>query len=302
MSNPGSCSRALTITFSAILTLLLALPMAAQSKITSIAFTTNSDGMAIIPVTVGETTPISVVLDTGAGLAVLAPSVIEKVHGVPAGEFTGFRMTGERLDISLYRIPRLAIGPVEEKDVLVGSWDVLDKIHLEGIVSLSQFKEQPFTLDFGNKLLTFETAKTLAKRRAGAVISPIQLDDVRGISIDMFAQFLLAGHPGQCEIDTGSPTSTLSTRYMKPLNIQEDGKDVRKVQRRTIAGVPEVRYDTHISEIALASSPKVKVEHPPVSFVDTIYDCVVGVDFWAGKALTVDLPGRQLMVSTVSSR
>lgn len=297
MSRP--CSRVLTAIFSAMLLLLLTLPVAAQSKIISIAFTTNPDGMAVIPVTVGEATPLNVVLDTGAGLAVLAPSVIEKVRGVPAGEFSGFRMTGERLDISLYSIPRLAIGPMEQKNVLVGSWDVLDKIHLDGIVSLSQFRNQPFTLDFVNRMLTFETVKTLANRRASAVVSPIQLDDVRGISIDIFSQFLLAGHPRQCEVDTGSPTSTLNTRYMKPLDIQEDGKDVRKVQRRTIAGVPEVRYDTHISEIALAA--KIRIEHPPVSFVDVIYDCVVGVDFWAGKSLTVDIPGRDLMVSTAAS-
>lgn len=296
MLNTLPRSRALTFIFSALLLMILTMPMLAQSNTTSIAFTTNSDGMAMIPVTVGESTPIKVILDTGAGLAVLAPSVIEKVHGVPAGVFTGFRMTGERLDISVYRIPRMAIGPTEQKDVLVGSWDVLDKLHLDGIVSLSQFKDQPFTLDFGKKLLTFETAKTLAKRRIDAVISPIQLDDVRGISIDMFAQFLLAGQPGQCEIDTGSPISTLNIRYMKLLDIQEDGKDVRKIQRRTIAGVPEVRYDTHISEIALAASPKISVAHPPVSFVDTIYDCVVGVDFWAGKAVTVDIPGRQIIV------
>jgi Aspartyl protease len=296
MSNTVPCSRALTFIFSAMLLMLLTMPMLAQSKTASIAFTTNSDGMAMIPVTVGESTPIQVVLDTGAGLAVLAPSVIEKIHGVPAGVFTGFRMTGERLDISLYKIPRMTIGPIEQKDVLVGSWDVLDRLHLDGIVSLSQFKDQPFTLDFGKKLLTFETAKTLAKRRTDAVVSPIQLDEVRGISIDMFAQFLLAGQPGQCEIDTGSPTSTLNIRYMKPLDIQEDGKDVRKIQRRTIAGVPEVRYDTHISEIALAASPKVSVAHPPVSFGDVIYDCVVGVDFWAGKEVTVDIPGRQLTV------
>ena len=38
----------------------------------AIAFTTNSDGMAVLPATVGEATPISVILDTGAGLAVLA--------------------------------------------------------------------------------------------------------------------------------------------------------------------------------------------------------------------------------------
>ncbi len=279
----------------------LALPMAAQSKGGTIAFTTNQDGMPVIPVTAGEATTLSVILDTGGGLAVLAPSVIEKVHGVPAGQFTGFRMTGERLNIPLFTIPRLAIGPMEKKDVLVGSWDVLDKIHIDGIVSLSQFRDQPFTLDFGSKTLIFESAKTLAKRRANAVVSPIQLDDLRGISLDMFSQFLIAGHPGQCEVDTGSPISTVNTRYMKSLGIEPDGKDVRKVEKRTIAGAPEIRYDTRVSGITLAASPKIDIQHPQVSFVDIIYDCVVGVDFWAGKTLTVDIPNRQIMLSAASA-
>lgn len=272
--------------------------MVAQPKTRTIAFTTNSDGMPVIPVTVGEATQLSVVLDTGGGLAVLAPSVIEKVHGIPAGQFTGFRMTGERLDIPLFTIPRLVIGPMEKKDVLVGSWDVLDKIHLDGLVSLSQFRDQPFTLDFGSKMLTLETPKTLANRRASAAVSSIKFDDVRSVSLDMFSQFLLAGHPGQCEIDTGSPISTITTRYMKALGVEPDSKDVRKVERKTIAGAPEIRYDTSLSEIALAASPKIAILHPRVSFVDVIYDCVLGVDFWSGKALTVDIPGRQIMVST----
>ena len=247
MSNGESCPPVLRNLFLALLLCTLTLPMVAQSNARTLAFATNSDGMPIIPATAGEATPLSLILDTGAGLAVLAPSVIEKVHGIPAGQFTGFRMTGERLDIPLFAIPRLVIGPMEKKDVLVGSWDVLDKLHLDGIVSLSQFKDQPFTLDFGNKMLTFEIAKSLAKRRANGVVSQIQFDDLRGISLDMFSQFLLAGRPGQCEIDTGSPISTVSTRYMKELGIQPDSKDVRKVERKTIAGAPEIRYDTPIA-------------------------------------------------------
>lgn len=300
MSNGKSCPPVLPKLFFALLLCTLNLPMVAQPNARAIAFTTNPDGMPIIPATAGEATPLTLILDTGAGLAVLAPSVIEKVHGIPAGQFTGFRMTGERLDIPLFTIPRLVIGPMEKKEVLVGSWEVLDKLHIDGIVSLRQFKDQPFTLDFGNKMLTFETTKTLAQRRADAVVSPIQLDEFRGVSLDMFSQFLLAGRPGQCEIDTGSPISTVSTRYMHPLGIEPDSKDVRKVERKTIAGAPEIRYDTRLSEIALAASPKMDILHPQISFVDVIYDCVVGVDFWSGKALTVDIPDRQIMVSTLS--
>jgi len=284
-----------------MLVCFLTLPMAAQTKSRTIAFTTNEEGMPVIAVTAGAATRLSVVLDTGGGLAVLAPSVIEKVHGAPAGQFTGFRMTGERLNIPLFTIPRLVIGPMEERDVLVGSWDVLDKIHVDGLISLSQFRDQAFTLDFANKTLTFEIRKTLDKRRANAVVSPIRLDDFRDVSLDMFSEFLIAGHPGQCEIDTGSPVSTVNTRYMKPLGIQPDDKDVRKVEKRTIAGGTEIRYDTKVSGIALAAAPKIDIRHPQISFVDVIYDCVVGVDFWSGKTLTVDTPDRQIMVSAVSS-
>ena len=300
MSNGNPCPLVLQKLLFGLFLCTLTLPIVAQPPARAVAFTTNSDGMPIIPVTAGEATPLTLILDTGAGLAVLAPSVIEKVHGIPAGQFTGFRMTGERLDIPLFTIPRLVIGPMEKKDVLVGSWDVLDKLHLDGIVSLSQFKDQPFTLDFGNKLLIFENAKTLAQRRANAVVSPIQLDDFRGVSLDMFSQFLLAGRPGQCDIDTGSPISTVNIRYMKLLGVDPDSKDVRKVERKTIAGAPEIRYDTRLPEIALATAPKVDILHPQISFVDVIYDCVVGVDFWSGKALTVDIPDRQIMVSTPS--
>jgi hypothetical protein len=41
----------------------------------------------------------------------------------------------------------------------------------------------------------------------------------------------------------------------------------------------------------------VAVEHPRVSFANIIYDCAVGVDFWAGKVVTFDIPGRQLIVA-----
>src|SRR5580704_10510347 len=145
--------------------LIVALPLLAISKPVSIAFTTNSDGMVILPATVGAVS-VQLIFDTGAGLDILAPSVIEKAHGQPAGQFTGFRMTGERLDIPLFVVPELSLGPLEKKNALVGSWDVLDKLHLDGIVSLNDFRQQPVTFDFVRKVVIFETSKTLAQRRA----------------------------------------------------------------------------------------------------------------------------------------
>ena len=280
-----------------VLFVLVALPLLAKPKPVAVPFTTNSDGMVLMPATLGGTIPMHVIFDTGAGLDVLAPSLIEKVHGKPAGQFTGFRMTGERLDIPLFIVPELSIGPVVKKDVVVGGWDVLDKLHFDGIVSVNDFRRQPFTFDFANNELIIETEKTIASRRAAGTPSALQFDDQRGITLDLFAQFLIGKQTGQCVIDTGSPSATVSTRYMAALGIDKDATGVKKHEGRTIAGGTEVRYDTTLPQISLATAPQISLAQAPVSFSDIIYDCVVGVDFWHGRALTIDIPNRQLTVS-----
>lgn len=253
--------------------------------------------MVVVPATLAGNVPMHVILDTGAGLDVIAPSLIEKVHGKPAGQFTGFRMGGERLDLSLFIVPELSVGPLAKKDALVGTWDLLDQMNLDGIVSANDFRQQPFTLDFLNKQLVFETEKSLDKRRAAGVSSPLQLDDQRGITLDIFSHFTFGKQTGQCEIDTGSPKATISTRFMTALGIDKDGKDVKKQERRNAAGANEIRYWTALPELSLAPAPQVNLSQARVSFSDIIYDCVVGVDFWSGRAVTFDIPDRQLIVS-----
>jgi hypothetical protein len=286
--------RTLTALFFAF---LISVPVLAKSKPVSIPFTTNADGMVILPATVGGTISAHVIFDTGAGLDILAPSLIEKVHGKPAGQFTGFRMTGERLDIPLFVVPVLSVGAMEKKNALVGSWDVLDKMHLDGIVSLNDFREQPVTFDFVNKVVIFETTDSLAQRRAAATSASMKVDDQRGITLDVFADFLIGDLPAQCEIDTGSPSATVSTRYMERLGIEKDVKGVRKIERRTVAGGMQTRYDTSLPQISLAAAPQISLAPAPASFSNIIYDCVVGLDFWAGRALTIDIAAREMLVS-----
>jgi hypothetical protein len=288
-----------TVTFT-LFSLLAAIPLLADSKAVSIPFATTPDGLVIVPATVGGTIPIHVIFDTGAGLDVFAPSLIERLGGKPAGQFTAFRMTSERLDIPLFIVPQLAIGPVVKNDAVVGSWDVLDKFHLDGVISLNDFRQQPLTFDFVNKALAFETPRTLARRRATGKSSPLQFDDDRGIALDIFAQFLLAGQRAQCEVDTGSPSATVSTRFMASLGVEKDGKDVERHEGRSPTGAVEISYRTSLPEISLAAAPQVTHARPRVSFSDIIYDCVLGIDFWSGRALTIDIAHRQLIVSNPS--
>lgn len=273
-------------TVTTLVCLLAAPSLWGSSKAVSLPFTTNPDGLMMVPAKVGGTIPIKVIFDTGAGLDALAPSLIQKVGGKPAGQFTGFRMTGERLDIPLFIIPELSIGPMVKKDALVGGWDVLDKWQLDGIMSLNSFRRQPVTFDFVNNALIFETSRTLARLRAAGKLSPLQFHDQRGIALDIFAEFLVGSERAQCEIDTGSPSASVTTRFIPSLGV-EVAEDER--HKGTYKGV--------VSKISLAAAPEVTLVGARVSFSNIIYDCVVGVDFWSARMLTIDVAHGQLIVS-----
>lgn len=283
-----------------VLILLIALPALAFRKPVEIPLSISPEGFVTVPATLGGTLSAHVIFDTGAGMDVLAPSVVEKLHGTPAGRFTAFRMWGDRLDVPLFTVSEISVGPVVRSNVLVGAWDMLDQLHLEGIVSVSDFRQQPFTLDFVNKVMVFEPAKSLTQRRRTGKTSPLKFDEQRGITLVLFADFLIGNQPGQCEIDTGSQNATVATRFMAPLAIDKDGKDVKKREQKNSDGVTTVRYMTTLPKIALAAAPEIAIANAPTTFADIIYDCVVGLDFWLGKVLTIDISGRQLIASDSS--
>lgn len=251
----------------------LLLASAAAATESSIPFTIRQDRV-VVAARAGDVA-LKVILDTGAGLDVFAPALVARLGGKPAGQFTGFRMTGERLDLPLFIIPELSIGSLVRKDALVATWNVLDEPHregfIDGIISVNFLRDQPFTMDFVKKVVVLESPHSLERRRAAGEASALQLHDQRGIALDIFAQFLIGERPGQCEIDTGSPSATVSSRYA------------------VSAGTAPL--------LALAASPRISLTKPQVTFKDIIYDCVVGVDFWAGKIVTIDVPGRQLIVA-----
>jgi aspartyl protease len=284
----------------AVLVLLIALPAAASKKPVEIPFTISPEGFVMVPATLGGTLSAHVIFDTGAGMDVLAPSVVEKLHGKPAGKFTAFRMWGDRLDVPLFTVSEISVGSMVKTDALVGAWDMLDQLHLEGIVSVNDFRQQPFTLDFVNKVMVFETAKSMGQRRRTGKTSPLKFDELRGITLDVFSDFLIGNQTGQCEIDTGSQNATINTTFMAPLGIDKDGKNVQKREQKNSAGVTTVRYKTTLPKIALAAVPEIAIANAPARFSDIIYDCVIGLDFWLGKVVTIDIAGRQLIVADAS--
>jgi hypothetical protein len=281
-----------------VFAVLLAVPaLAGSKKQTTLAFTTNDDGLVIVPVVLGGAIHADVFLDTGAGLDGLAPSIVEKLHGKPAGVFSAFRMGGERLDLPLFIIPELRIGPIVKKNALVSTWAVFDQWHFGGVISMNDFRQQAFTFDFPNKQIIFETSRSVRDRLNSGAPIPLTFDDERGIALDLFPEVLIGSQTGQCELDTGSPDSTFNIRYMEPLGISRDGTDVTKRVSNNLAGVTTTAYITRVPQVALGDDPSIRQMQPKVEFSDIIYDCVLGVHFWSGRSVTVDIPNKRLIVS-----
>jgi Aspartyl protease len=275
----------------------------AQRPPERIPFAPASDGLWRISGSTGSADPHEFILDTGAGITVLSQRLVVKLGGKPAGQYTGFRMTGERLDLQLYTIPELRIGPIVRKQVLVAGWAGLDNLpidgttlHLEGIVALDFFRDQPVTLDFEHHQLLFETPDSLAQRRRTETTVPALLDDERGLSFTLFAPFLVGSHPAECEVDTGSQMYVVNLRYMDMLGMQKESEAVKKLEHTSILGTKEVRYQA-TSSIALEGLPASGLQNVPVLFEDLIYDCNVGTEYWAHRAVTFDIPHKSLIVS-----
>jgi hypothetical protein len=209
----------------------------------------------------------------------------------------GFRLTGERMDLPLFIIPTIRLGPVVEDHALVAGWNGLDQFHIAGVLSLSFFRQHPFTLDMRTHRLLLESAASLRARRANGNVLPVRFDDLRGVSLDLFAPFLLDGHKALCELDTGSQGYIFALRYMVKLGLKPDSPGVKTQEATSILGHREERYVAPVPSLRLVGTELSAPGKSSALFEDLIYDCDVGIDFFENRVVTFDLAHRQLIIS-----
>ena len=262
---------------------LAARPVAAQA---ALPVELNSSGMMMVRAA-GPGQPEGLfVIDLGAGTEVLSGTYAERVRQGPAGYFTGFSSTGERVDGARVRIAPIILGPITTPaDAVV--WHGLDADSIAGLISARTFARVPVTLDFPHRQLVFETPGSLAARVRRGVILPLRTDNLRDMALDLFVDFDLgSGQVGTCEIDTGSQAIDVNSRYMAALGISSD------------SGMTEGGFRARLpTNLAPVGAPQLEVERPAVRFGNYIYDCIVGTRFWSQVALTLDIPHQRVILS-----
>jgi hypothetical protein len=243
------------------------------------------------------------IFDTGAGITVFTRSFFQKLTDTTKldGGYTGFRATGERLDIDLYKVKNFELGNIKKTTDEV-SWLDVNLGGIDGIISLKSVEQYPFTIDFGKKVIRIESAASLASIRKTSKIIPVQLEQSRDRSLTIFAYFKVNDKLTlQFSMDSGAGKDVyrINSKYLQGLDINvTDTANVKRIDKKSefdTAFVSSI-YIAGINKISTAAQPSISVAKPTAQFVDgLIYDGIIWIN-WLGQQISFDLANKQLLV------
>ncbi len=241
------------------------------------------------------------ILDTGAGINLITKKFAARLHGVKEedGYFTGFRATGEGLMLRLYEVNDIEIGDLNLHDPTVTVLDA-DLGDIDGLISLTCFRNQPFTIDFANKKLYLDTRSSLAERARNGKTVPVQLDDDRGISLDMFTRVMVNDRLTlQISLDSGAGFNVyrFNSGFMKELGIDTSAATKYHKKSSLNKKITNTFYTADLEDISLSAAPSVHIGEVKTSFLrGLIYDGISCIN-WLGKQITIDIPDREMILN-----
>lgn len=244
------------------------------------------------------------IFDTGAGLTVFTKTFFDKLKNVTKedGGYTGFRATGERLDIDLYQVRDFEFGPLKKPREEVSFLDA-NLGGIDGIIAIKLIEHQPFTIDFTKNVLRFEDQSSLAAIRKSAKTIPLQLEQSRNKSLTIFAYFMVNDSLRlQFSLDSGAGKDVfrLNAKLLERLHVNvNDTANVRRVERKSEfnENFKSAIYHTQLPKLSPEGVPSIQTGPFPAQLVEgLIYDGIIWIN-WLGPKLTFDLSAPALLVS-----
>jgi hypothetical protein len=248
-------------------------------------------GYLYVHVRVADGIDAKLLLDTGAGINTLSDEVFRKLgEGARvAGTHTGTRHNGERITGTVWTVPALTVGALRKRDVVVGRFAPQNA---DGLLSMDFFRDQPFTLDLGAGTLTLESASHLREIETRVASIPIRLKPNGPFELDFFVQLCIGDSvTAEAEFDTGAGFNMLMLQpeYMRRLRISPDTKPRGAMEYYV--------YSTFLPELHYCAAPAVRTEKQFVGFKEgLIYEGLVGHGAFRDRRLTIDIPGRRMLV------
>lgn len=240
------------------------------------------------------------IFDTGAGLTLVTKSFSDKIGKLHKqdGSYTAFRATGEQLTANLYDAQTVALGNFVEHNPVLTIFDV-NLGPIDGLISLISFKEQPFTIDYTNKKIIFETNKSMSAVRKSGHQIPLQLEESRDKALTIFAYFMVNNKLTlQFCIDSGAGSNIfrINSRHISALGIDTANASKIAIPSEFNSKLKTIIYQANVKSITAKASPAVECRDVKASFIDgLIYDGILSLN-WIGKQVTFDLKKREMIV------
>jgi len=256
--------------------------------------------LVVVPATVAGI-PTRLVLDSGIGLTVLSEALCARSGCEPTGaSFTGRRMSGQAVTLSLARVPALAFGGVDRHGVHVGMLDMSgfpqELAGIDGFVGLDLLADAPFTVDYAGGHVALESDESLAERRRAGVSVSV-LVEREGPAVDVFCPLTIpGGRTIEVEVDMGSDALILDERFAGETGVDLGAEGVRRIDGTDETGHAYTRWFTTLpGEIHPPSAPDLAQRAPDVQFQRIIHDGLLGDAFLRRFAVTYDVAGAELI-------
>jgi Aspartyl protease len=161
--------------------------------------------------------------DTGEGLSTLTPEFARTVGCKPWGQTTGFRMSGERLDLPRCDDVRFAISGRTFTAPIAGVFDVMpllpdSKTVLAGSLGLDIFAGRKITIESASNRIVVESAASFAERIKTARPVPGRLvRDAEGVALAIDAAVPTREGVAWMELDTGNGGTLVIGKHVAEL-------------------------------------------------------------------------------------
>ncbi|WP_328998031.1 retropepsin-like domain-containing protein [Kribbella sp. NBC_00709] len=237
-------------------------------------------------------------VDTGIGITVISSAIADHLDPAMTGEtFSGRRMSGQVVETPLVRVPRMELGDhVVDGHVagMVDLGDPNDPNAFAGILGPTFFEGQVVTTDPDAMTLTVQPRETFV---ADGPEIPLEVRR-EPVSADPFARLVLPnGREISVEVDTGSDSLILDTRFAVDCGVDLDGPDVL-----TRTGTDETGYAwtrhwvTVAGSVHLAAAPETAQASPRAQFQNIIHDGLVGTGYLDRYRMSFDITGSRLVL------
>lgn len=233
------------------------------------------------------------IFDTGGGVTLITPEIADKINCTPFGRITGFRSTGERIDLQRCGEVEFNIKgiPLQFEAAVFDLMSLLPKDwpKVGGIFSLDTFRNHAITLDLSRNRLIIETKDSLEDRIT--TMKPVNIrinHQAGGWSLDIFVEIEANRGSLWLELDTGNMGEVL----LAPHAIEQLGLPVPTSDKKTI-GLDSDVFKTTLNIVGLGPLNVMARKQ------ELIYDGILNASTIEKLILTMDLTN-EIMWATLS--